>query len=69
MQIDIYAGPKKMVSLMQYYEYDPVQKVLEYRQDKYAIPGGKVRTEKQIRKWASEYGYTVKTQYEEVDYV
>ena len=59
MSLDIYAGNKLIVTLVEFYEVHGHDLVL--KPDHYAIPGRHVASEKTVRKWAKEYGYTVKS--------
>lgn len=67
MNIDLFAGRNKVCNLVQHFTFDKLSKVRALGKDKFAIPGGSVKTEAEIRKWASEYGYFVKLNYDEWD--
>ena len=64
MILTIYAGRKKLVDLVEFYAVGEDGKLKELpEEDKYAIPGGKVCSEKQVRTWANKYGYTITKNY------
>lgn len=69
MILELYAGKKKILDFIPFYDIGEDGKINEFpEKDRYAIHGGKVKSEKQIRKWASEYGYTIKNVYQSGDF-
>lgn len=70
MIIELYNGQKKFISLVQYYktvlDAHGYNKLTEEPKKGYvAIPGGSNHNEQTVRKWAKEYGFRVKTVYEQ----
>ena len=65
MVLELYNGQKKFMTLVQYYNLDPVlQSLGEPKKGYVAIPGGANHNEQTVRKWAKEFGFRVKTIYE-----
>ena len=63
MTLKIYGGMTKdklIIKLVNHHGKDINGFLLPPSPDRYAIPGGEVAYEDQIRKWASQIGYTVK---------
>jgi hypothetical protein len=69
MQLDIYAGKKLFITLIQHYKRDGENGPLIINPGHFAAPGRKVVDEKQVRTWAKEWGYTVKNRYDTFDLV
>jgi glutathione synthase/RimK-type ligase-like ATP-grasp enzyme len=69
MQLEIYAGKYKAVTLVQHYLKDKDTDKLMINTGKFAVPGRKVADEKQVRTWAGEWGYSVKKKYDTFDLV
>ena len=66
MILEVYAGKNKIVSLVQYYDVERIRNswVCNALKGYVAIPGGNVRDEKTVRKWANEQGYKINKVYE-----
>ena len=66
MILEVYAGKHKIVSLVQYYDVERLRNswVVNALKGYVAIPGGNVRDEKTVRKWANEQGYKINKVYE-----
>lgn len=58
MILNIYAGNKKIIGLVQHYKLDR-SRILTRNHGFVAVPGGKAVDEDKVRKWASAYGYKV----------
>lgn len=67
MILEVYAGKKQIVRLMPHYKVTDGELAELPTKDCYAIPGGSVKAEAHIRKWASEFGYVIKKYYQEFD--
>ena len=69
--LDIYGGMTKdrlVLTFVPHHGVDPVtKKLLPYSEDRYAVHGGSVANEKQIRKWAGEQGYKVVVRHGKVE--
>jgi hypothetical protein len=64
MKLDIYAGKKKMFSLVRWFGVGVDGKLQVTNEEKWAIPGRHVATEKTVREWAKDMGYSVQKKYE-----
>ena len=63
MTIKIYGGMTKdklMITLVNHCGKDKDGNLLPPNPERYAIPGGEVSYEKNIRQWANKIGYTVR---------
>lgn len=63
--IKLYSNRRCLITLMPWGEVEHVGKNAVWNpvEDRYAIPGGYVATEKEIRTWASTEGFSVKKCY------
>ena len=67
MILEVYAGKRKIISLVQH--YIPIESkagafIFKAQRGFVAIPGGNVRDEKTVRRWANEQGYKINKIYE-----
>ncbi len=73
MILQIYAGRKLILDIVPFEEcsieeiHGKKTQVWTAVKDKFAIPGGSVKSEKDIQKWAKEYGYSIKRIYQQGD--
>ena len=67
MILEVYAGKRQIIRLVQYYKMIQFTKnswMSEAKVGYVAIPGGAVHNEKTVREWAREYGYHIKKVFE-----